>query len=266
MKIPLITCAALAALVSLAPVWAADRDAPAAAPSRAPDAKCRVASIPAHDVQHQRTVTVPEVRCDRRVPVYETVQVPVYETHQVPVTETVQRPVYTERQVPIYRTERTPVWGEKVVPVYRNVSKPVTLTLWNPFGCEDAHIDLWDTCDQVPCGTKTVRAVVDWQENQVPCGTRTERVRTGTREEQVVTGTRCERTQVGQREERRFTGWRHESVVVEPAKTQTVTESVHEPCETVTVIPDGTMREAPLAGTSRVLTESQYRSELAEAR
>lgn len=223
------------------------------------------AVLPAHTKVVEREVTIPPVRCMQRVPRYATVQIPVYDTRRVPVYEEIERPVFETFEVPVYRTERVPVWGTKEVPVYRSVSKPVTVCLPNPFTCCDTEIELWDECEEVPCGTKTVRAIVDYEARQVECGTRTERRQTGTRTERVLTGYRCERYQVGTREARRYAGCELREVVIRPAQTRIVKECVIVPARCVTVIPDTAPPTQPLAGTETVMTESAFERALAEA-
>lgn len=252
--------AAAGALLSLAPASAADEHADL---RQATADECRVASIPAHTRITERVEQVPPVYREEQVPVYATVQVPVYETRRVPVYETVEKPVYAEREIPIYRTQRVPVWGDREVTVYRQERKPVTVDLWNPFECEEFELELWDTCEQVPCGTRTVRAIVGHEEHRVPCGTRVVREQVGVEPEQILTGYREVREQTGTREERRVTGWTTRRVVAEPARSRALRTCVPVPCEAVTVVPDGTTRGEPLVGTSRVMTESEYRDALA---
>ncbi len=254
--------AAAAALMVIAPAWAQE-DAAIPAPS-AIDADCRIEVLPAHTRRMSRTIEVPPVVCERQVPRYETVRVPVYETRRVPVFKTVDRPVFEEREVPVYKTERVPVWGEKEVTTYHEVRTPVTIKLWSPFKCEDRCIELWDKCEKVPSGTAVVPAIVDYEERQVECGRRIERVQVGTEPERVLCGYETVREQVGEREEQRLAGFESQSVVVKPASVRTVTDCVEVPRERVTVIPDGTHRDTPLEGTNRVLTESEYRSTLAD--
>ena len=237
-------------------------------PPPAPDAAtadgARIAVIPARTICVEDQVTEPPVRCEQRVPRYETVTVPVYEQKRIPVYESVERPVYETREVPVFKTERVPVWGRKEVPTYRKVKKPVTIKLWRPFACEDACIKLWDKCEDVPDGTKTVDAIVAHEERQVADGTRLERVQVGTKAEEVLVGYRCERVQVGEREERRLVGYENRSVVVAPARQRIVRKRETVAAERVTVVPNGATRDDPLPGTSRVVTESQYRELLAE--
>lgn len=259
----ILGAAAAAALLDLAPAFA-DGEASDALPT-ASDDQCRIEVLPAHVRTVQRQDCEVPVRCLQRVPIYEPVLVPVYETRQVPVYEDVERPTYETYEVPVYRTERVPVWGEREVPVYRQVKEPVTICLWNPFCCEDAEIELWDRCTSVPCGTQKVQAIVDHEERQVECGTRTERRQTGTTRERVLTGHRCEQVQVGTREVRRFVGCELRDVVTQPAATRTVTECIEVPARSVTVTPDGTRRDEPLAGSEAVLSESEYQAALAQA-
>jgi hypothetical protein len=253
----------VAAMIAFAPVIAGATDDDQI-PEAAQEA-CRVASIPAHTRTVERTLTEPPVRCEQRVPRYETVTEPVYETRRLPVYETVEKPVYETREVPVFRTECVPVWGEKEVTAYREVRTPVTIEVWNPFACEDECIELWDTCEQVPDGTRTVRAIVGHETRQVQCGMRLEQHRVGTRAEEVLTGYRCERVQVGERAVRRLVGYETQTVVTQAARERVVREHEAVPCESVTVIPDGTTRSVPLRGTTRVMTEREYAQALADA-
>jgi len=257
-----IPASIVAATIAFAPLIAGAKDE---TPDGAGDA-CRLAAIPAYTRVDERTVIEPPVREERRVPRYETLKEPIYETRSVPVYETVEKPVYETEEVPVYRTECVPVWGEKEITTYRTVRKPVTIELWNPFACEDACIELWDTCEQVPDGTRTVPAVVGHESREVACGTRLERRQVGTRAEQVLRGHRCERVVVGERDVRRIVGYETQTVVTRPARERVVREQTAVSCEYVTVIPDGTARAFPLANTTRVLTESEYAEALAEAR
>jgi hypothetical protein len=263
-NIPTILASALAAVVALAPVIAGAQDE--ALLPLAADADCRVETIQAYTRQVERIVVDPPRTVERCVPTYEDVSVPVYENRQVPLTATVEVPVYETVEVPVYRTERVPVWGEKQVTAYREVRNPVTIEIYNPFTCDDECIELWDTCEEVPCGTRTVRAIVDYEARQVACGTRLERRLNGTRQEERITGYRNERIQVGERTERRLAGHRTEVVVTCPAQTRVVTACEPVPCESVTVVPDGKTRDQPLAGTSRILTESEYQTAIISAR
>lgn len=252
---------ALATLIAVGPGLAgADEAAPLAAAEQ-----CRVDAIPAHTKVETRTVAVPAVRECKRIPRYETVRVPVYELRRVPVHETVQRPVYESREIPVYRTERVPIWGEKEVTVYKEVRTPVTIEVWNPFQCDDEVIELWDKCEEVPCGTRTVPAIVDYETRRIQCGTRTERIQTGSTAEEVLVGYRCERVKTGETERRHLVGYDTKWVVVEPAREEVVTEVIEMPCEPVTVVPDGTRAESPLPNTKRVLTEAQFDKAVAAA-
>ncbi len=243
---------------------AANVPAPAA---DVPSPACRVEVIPAHTREVTRQVTHPPVVGERQVPVYAQVDVPTYETRQVPVYETVQVPTYATREVPVYDTVREPVWGEAEVPTFRKVEKPVEIDLWNPFGCDDLTVKLWDTTECVPCGTATQSAVVGWQEHQVQTGTRTESYVSGTTAQQVLTGYRTETTQTGTHPETRQSGWKTESVVLAPARVETVTDRVAVPCERVTVVPDDQLASAvPLPGTTRVIGETELVQTLATAR
>lgn len=261
-SVTLFLGSALLATLGLAPAFASDGDDL----RRATEDECRVAAIPAHTRTTQRTIHEPPLRRQRQVPRYETVTEPVYETKLVPVREMRDVPIYETVEVPVYRTERLPVWGEKQVTAYRKVRKPVTIEIWNPFECENECLELWDTCEDVPDGTKSVRAIVGHEERRVQCGTRLERKQVGTRSEEVVVGHRSERVKVAERTRRVCVGTDTEWIVVRPARDRVITETHDVPCERVTVIPDGTTRAAPLAGTARILTASQYEELLAAAR
>ena len=235
-------------------------------PTATPKADCRIVVVPARTREVTRTIVEPPVTCEKQIPRYTSVEVPVFETRRIPEYEMVEQPVYETREVPVFRTERVPVWGEKEVTNYKAVRKPVTLTIPNPFGCEDPCLELWDRCEKVADGTRTVRAIVDHETREVQCGVRLERHQVGTREEKVLCGYRMETVQTGTRTERRLDGYDTETVVTRAARQRTVTETEHLPCETVTVVPDGSTRDVPLEGTTRVLTESQLRNVLADAR
>ena len=62
------------------------------------------------------------------------------------------------------------------------------------------------------------------------------------------------------RTERRLTGHRTETVVVQPAGSRTVTRRIPVPCRRVTVYPDCGPMGGPMAGTTEVMTQSQYRA------
>jgi hypothetical protein len=230
------------------------------------EASCRVVVIPAHTRTVQKTIVEQPLTCEQRVPRYKNVDVPIYETRRIPEYERVEQPVYETREVPVYRTERMPVWGEKEVTAYRSERRPLTIEIPNPFGCENPCLELWDRCEQVPDGTRMVRAVVGHETREVQCGTRLERHQIGTREERVLRGYRVETVQTGIRKERRLDGYETRTVVTRAARHRVVREEVPVPCETVTVVSDGSSRDAPLEGTSRVLTESQLQGVLADVR
>ena len=222
-------------------------------------APARMEVIPAHVRCVERTVVVPAVTCERRVPVYETVMVPTYERVCVPVYEQVETAVWATREVPVVRTVMEPVYRECDVPIYQEVCKPVRVTLWNPFGCEDLDVKLWNTSECVPCGTEKKTMIVGHEPRQVVCGTRLERVQVGTESKSVLVGHREERVARGERAERRQTGWTTEVTVVRPASSRTVIERVPVPCRTVTVVPDESAPVAkPLPSTDEVMGETQF--------
>ncbi len=265
--LPILLGCALLATPGLAPALAADDEQAAPAETRTPSpSAARIAAIPAHTITTERTIAVPPKREKRRIARYETVREPIVEQRRVPVYGEREVPVYETVDVPVYRTERVPVWGEKQVTTYKHVRKPVTIELWNPFACENECVELWDTCEKVPNGTQTVKAIVAHEERRVADGTRLERKQVGVRTETVITGYRTEEVTVGERERRVCVGHDETWVVVEPARQRRVTECTDVPCERVTVVPDDATRTTPLAGTARVLTESQYAETLAAIR
>jgi hypothetical protein len=251
---------------------AAEDDVPAAAPIAEPAASppaldpalCRRALIPPTAVWTERQVNVPPQTITRRVPHFETVTVPVMETAQVPEYQEIQVPTYAWRDVPVYEDRRVPVYGPVHVPVYARRSVPVTLSLPNPFGCDDFCIELWDECEEVAVGSTSQTGIVGYETESVLSGTRRERYQSGTETRTVCVGTRPETRQVGEREERRHVGFREEIVVVEPARVDTFRECVQMPERVVTVVPDSAPPSTPpLSGTTEVLTETEYRNALA---
>ncbi len=149
-------------------------------------------------------------------------------------------PVTEQRQVPIYETVKVPVQGTLTypevqtvaVPRYQHVRDDVKITLWNPFECfEEFDLTLIPRTKKVHVGDDLVQQPV-------------------ARTQQVV---------VGERDEQRIVGWRAETVVVAPARVETVRECVQTPERWVTVGPPGC---APLPGTAQAMTEAEYRAAL----
>lgn len=66
------------------------------------------------------------------------------------------------------------------------------------------------------------------------------------------------RVQLGARTERRIIGFTSEWVITVGAREREVTELIQIPREHVTVIPDGMRIDAPLRGTTRVLTATAF--------
>jgi len=259
MRHSLTVATVLATAMVFTPVLAgADEPAP-----EAPDDACRVETIPAHTRVVERTIVEPELRAERHVPRYESATVAVYETKHIPVHGDVEVPVFETKEVPVYRTERIPVWGEKEVTAYREVREPVSVQIWNPFRRGDSRIKLWDKRRHVPDGTKTVRAIVDYETRRVQSGVRLERTQIGTRSERRIVRHRSERVQVGTREERRIVGYDTEWVVTQPAREHVVKVTVSVPAEQVTVVPVGATRTKSLAGTKRILSRTAYEQALA---
>ncbi len=236
----------------------------ALADDQPPPATC-VKVIPARSEWVVRDVVRPAVMAERSVPVLETVQVPIFETRCVPEFREVEDPVYATREVQDFTERRVPEYGPVEVPVTEQRVEPVTLKLPNPFACDDLCLHLWDRCETVVCGTRTETGIVGWRTERVPF-TRTETYVSGTRKRQVQVGERTETVKVGERGETRQTGWRKETYEAVPAETEQVRECVALPAESVTVVTSGNPAAAqPLPGTTRVMTEDDYRREIAAA-
>lgn len=254
------TALAVALVLSLAPVAWAEQTAEDPCP---PEPACRVEVIPASCTWVEREIQVPAVTRRVCTPVYESIEVPVYERRCTPRYEEIQVPTYGYRDVPVYRTVTKPVYGEKQVPIYREVKTPVTVNIWNPFRCECKEVEIWERCEQVQVGCETVPAIVGYRSEQVQCGTRQERYVTGTTTQRVFAGNDVEVVQTGTRAEQRLTGYKNELVVVAPATTRLVRERIEIPCRRVTVVADGAAATQAMPGTSDVLTETEYRTVLA---
>ncbi len=222
---------------------------------------------------------------DVEVPVWKSRTVPVYTTQRVPVYEDVEVPCWKIRRIPIYVTQRTPVFEEIEVPVFTSERVPVTKEVCDPCtgemttvvcGCDVRVVQCGTRTEmrikgfeekQVQCGwrperfqdgTRTVRKVVDWKEEQVLCTHRYERYQDGTRTERRCTGYKTEEVQCGTRTIKVCAGTREKVIEVCPARMTTRTERITIPCRRVTVVPDGSTKGAPLAGTDEVMTESEF--------
>ena len=179
---------------------------------------CRIEVIPARCEYVEREIVVPAVTDICRVPVYTDVEVPVYEQICEPRYEEVRVPRYETREVPVYAEQCVPVYGDVQVPIYRTEKRPVTITVWNPFKCEDEEIELWEECEDVLCGYETRQGVVGERTERVQVGTRTEQYIAGYETQQVLAGHVTRQVQSGTRTERRLTGYPTETVVVRPAQ------------------------------------------------
>jgi hypothetical protein len=254
-----------------APAGPVAAPAPALAPASAAGADaCRVATLPVRQAWVERQVTIPARTVEDCLPVFETAKVPVFEERRVPEYRDVQVPITATREVPCFEERSVPRYGPVEVPVYAEVSRPVGFSIWNPFDCDDRCLDihLWDTCDRVQCGTEIRQGIVGHDTERVQVGTRTETYVSGFETRRELVGERCETVQVGERDEQRQVGWRNETRVIEPARTETVRECVWLPAEPVTVAPSPETAKvaAPLPGTTRVISEDEYRREVAVAR
>ncbi|MBL9089370.1 MAG: hypothetical protein JNM10_19685 [Planctomycetia bacterium] len=250
-----------------APAVPAAPAAPAAPmPVPAPRASDRwIGCLPPQRTWVPREEVTPPTTCERSVPVYETVRVPIHEERRVPVYREEQVPVYGTREVDAYEDRSVPEYGEVPVTTYETRAVPVKLALPNPFSCdcEDLELKLWDRCERVACGTRYERGIVGWRTERVVVGKRTETYQTGTEPKQVVAGWRTEVVEVGSREEQRCVGWRTETVIVEPERRRVVHDCVDVPSRLVTVTTGDPAKTEPLPGTTAVVHESVFSRALA---
>jgi hypothetical protein len=175
-----------------------------------------------------------------------TARVAVIPAHDTWVERRISVPPVTEqRQVPVYETVKVPVHGTLTytdsqpvaVPQFQRVRDDVSITLWNPFrGFREFDLTLIPRTKDVHVGDAVVQQPV-------------------ARSQPVV---------VGEREEQRLTGWRTETVVVAPARFETVRERVLVPERWITVAASGAAASGtmPLPGTTQVMTEAEYRAAL----
>jgi len=90
-------------------------------------------------------------------------------------------PVYKTIQAPIFEERRTPVWGEKTVEVYQTRKVPVTISVPNVCtGC-DHDVTLWDKEERVQVGTRRVRACLGYRTKRVVVGHCPKQVQVGWR-------------------------------------------------------------------------------------
>ncbi len=82
--------------------------------------------------------------------------------HRVPIYKTINEPIYENR--------KTAVWGEKTVDVYQTRKVPVTITL--PDSCTgcDKVVKLWDKEQQVQVGTRRVPACIGYKTERIVVG------------------------------------------------------------------------------------------------
>ena len=107
---------------------------------------------------------------DNSCPPVEAVTIPGY---RVPVYKTVNQPIYEER--------KTAVWGEKTVDVYQTRKVPVTISL--PDSCSDCDnvVKLWDKEERVQVGTRRVPACIGYKTERVVVGHCPKQVQVGWR-------------------------------------------------------------------------------------
>lgn len=247
---PFVLASLFACLVA-APVGVASADSICAPPRRA--------LIPGGLETRTRERYIPPCVQERRVPVYEVTKEPIYGCRMVPQYGAIAKPVEGFRKEPIYEIRRTPICGHVSETTYAQVCKPlmgIDFTSW----CEERMTPWGHVSIDVPCGTRRVPKVLGYKEEKVLVGTALAPCRTSWRVEKQFLGYSQEQIVVGTREVRRVARYITETVVVRPARTETVTETFQRPARWVTVS-DAAVRLQPLAGTQEVLTEAQ----LAEA-
>jgi hypothetical protein len=199
---------------------------------------CVRQTIPACFETRTRTVEVAAVTCQVRVPTYENVEVPVYQTKctpeyrdvEVPVYAHRTVPVYAERQVPRYESFETPIYRTRSVPVYttRKVARyenvdvpcyehrrvPITQEVCDPSTGAFHTVVCGYRTETFQSGTRSERRLAGYDDEQVQCGTRCERYQDGTQTGQRLAGYTTERYQSGTRQERFQADTRTEQVFV----------------------------------------------------
>jgi len=131
-------------------------------------------------------------------------------------------------------------------------------------GCKEETFQCGTRCETYQCGTETRKEFAGYVTERVQVGTRTECYQSGTTTEQRWCGDKTELVQTGTCDEQRFKGWRTECEVVCPARTEQIEEVVWIPASTVTVVAAVAKEDVkPLPGTTSVLTEAEYRREVA---
>ena len=259
-----------------------------------PAVTCQVQVPKYEEVSHP----VYETKC---TPEYRTVETPVYETRSVPVYaercvaryESYEVPVYRTRQVPTYATRSVPRYEDVAVPCYATRCVPVTQPVCDPCtgvtrmeicgyrnetyesGSQTERRLVGYDSEQYECGsreecyqdgTESRQRLAGYDREQYECGTREECYQSGTRTEQVFVGNRTEVVQTGVRTEQRCTGYTTEERVLQPARSDVVSERFVVPARRVTVaigVPANEVR--PLAGTSEVLTQAEFDAAVAKA-
>ena len=93
--------------------------------------------------------------------------------YRVPVYKTINQPIYEER--------KTAVWGNKTVDVYQTRKVPVTITL--PDNCSDCEnvVKLWDKEQRIQVGTRRVPACIGYKTERVVVGHCLKQVQVGWR-------------------------------------------------------------------------------------
>ena len=209
-----------------------------------------------------RVVHVPPCLQERRVPIYAVVKEPIYGCRTVPQYGAVAAPIQATREEPIYEIRRTPICGMVDVPVYAQVCRTVMgldFTSWR----EERMVPWLRVREEVPCGVRRERRVLGYKEEKVRVGTALRACKAGVRVERRFLGYGQEQTILGVREVRRIAGYRSETVVVYPARTESVTERFVRPGRWVTVS-DAAVRPTALPSTEGVLTEAEFRAALAK--
>src|SRR5436190_1628490 len=172
MKVPVFPIIAVAAALFACKTAAADDPCPcpkpcapppcAPPPCAPPPPPCVAKTIPARCETVTKTVECPAVTCERCVPVYETVKIPVYETN-------------CTRQVPITQSVCDPCTGAT------RVVECGCRTETYQSGCHaESRLCGYDTetfqcgsrCETYQSGVTTEKRFARWRYDQVQCGTR----------------------------------------------------------------------------------------------
>jgi hypothetical protein len=192
--------------------------------------------------------------------------VPTYETTVEAVTQKVCGPKIVHVEVPVWGVVPVPVWETRKVAICGNVTVPVYAERRVPVmgvgvgcGCQEVLVPSYWRTEQVQCGVREERRVLGYKTERVQIGTVNQKCQVGTRFEERVCGTEEKEVFVGTREVRRINGGMTQAVMVNPAVTRDVTQTIEHPGRWVTV---GDTSSPPIKGTEAVMTEAEYWAEV----